>query len=452
MKNIIANAAGFLAASGLISPQILHAQAAPTGISEAAKNIPLIALTYPADISQTADTYIRNIYTRSKWPSGCGGWMVTCADNDSAFDQALVRTAYIIPDVYHALNRSLPGQVILQPATVDVDAAGNLTYKLANPELPVAARVDFMAYVGPKVLGDSPSSSAFTHGVNVLPVFAASVTHGRTQELIALSEGLSSRIGDQPVSVLIQITKTVGAKLEKTAKNISFSTNPWKITDEQWKHVESDPKHEFLVGTIATALLPVTMKIKTIDRERAAKENLPTYRAVFGNELVKSGPVGEALLPSFIAAELDFMKQPTTEYLTNIRTGEFGESVRKTMLAERGFNKKAKTASWLGLLTAGLAGAASGAVGGSSVLMQSQRGLLSGLQQGSNLKQSQQQFSSGMASLAAEQRSVTVNVGSAAMRLSAGSIIQLRNGFRSILLEAVVPSDELKPKRSTGEN
>ena len=410
----------------------------------ASESVPLVTLTFPATITPRAEAFLLEIFRELKWPEGCGGFMARCSDNTNYIDQIVAKTAYYVPDVYAALARELPANsVVIQPATLDVDGAGHFSYRLLNGELPSATTIDFIAFVRPRFYPTAPST-AFTHGLYVLPVFVAASqprTSSKGGELFAISRGVSpTDIAVRP-SALAQLAATAEQKQSAPLSGVvTFEDKQLKITDAQWKHVESPMRiPEFVADLMAGELKPFVAAVKSIDRRAVERSEIVRYASLYSDAVNKAGPVAWAILPEFISAEREFTNSDTLEGLKTLREGEFGQSVRKTLLAEREQNKSAGRTMWTNALSAGVGGyfaGKSGATGPSQI----QQMMQAVMDQQEAMRRAGQAFSESVGGVSAAQRSVVIQMGERQETVIAGTIAELRQKFRQVLLaQAAAP-------------
>lgn len=406
----------------------------------ASESVPLVTLTFPARITPRAEALLLETFRKLKWPAGCGAFMAPCSDNANYLDQIVAKTAYFVPDVYAALARELPANsVVIQPATLDVDRAGRFTYHLPNSELPSATTVDFIAFVAPRVYPTGPSS-AYTHGLYVLPALVASSqpqSRNDSGKLFAISRGISpSDVGTNP-SALVQLAATAEQKRSNPSTGVvTFGDKQLKITDAQWQHVESPVRiPEFVAALMAGELRPFVTAVKAIDRRSVERSQLARYAMLYSNEIAKAGPLAWALLPEFLGAEREFTNTDTLEALQALRAGEFGQSVRKMLLAEREQNKSAGRSRWAGALTAAAGGYFAGASGATSA-PQIQQLMMSIVEQQAAMRRAGEAFTASVGGVSAAQRSVVVNFGQRQETVSARNIPELRERFRALLIES----------------
>ena len=412
----------------------------------ASESVPLVTLTYPETITPRAEAQLLETFKKLKWPAGCGGFMTKCSDNAHYLDQIIAKTTYFVPDVYAALTRELPANsVVIQPATLDLDGSGRFTYRLLNAELPSATTLDFIAFVAPRINPkDGPSSSAHTHGLYVLPALVASQqsqTRSSDGELFAISQGISpSGVGPRP-SALAQLATMVGQKRTDPPQGVVvLDDKQLKIADAQWKHVETPLLVPALVAELmAGQLRPFVAAVKAMDRQAVERSQLTQYATLYSDAVTRAGPIAWALLPEFLAAEREFMNSDTLEGLKALREGEFGQSMRKMLLAERQQNKSVARSKWTSALTAGIGGAFAGASGALSAPQIGQM-MVAVIQQQAAIHRAGEAFSASVGGVSVAQRSVVIQMGERQETVTARTISELRQKFRELLLAQAVPS------------
>ncbi|MFP5330197.1 MAG: hypothetical protein ACLGHC_08710 [Alphaproteobacteria bacterium] len=414
---------------------------APQQMTES-ESVPLVTLTFPATITPRAEARLKQAFDKLKWPVGCGGFMSYCSENDHFLDQIVAKSAYFVPDVYAALAKQLPkNSVVIQAATLDVDSAGRFSYRLPNDDLPSAIRLDFIVFVAPRYYASTPST-VYTHGLYVLPAFVASTqpkVRKSNSELFAISRRISpTGVGPNP-SALVQLATTAEQKRSDAPKGvISFGDKQLKISDAEWKHVESPlQSREFVTGLMAKELKPFIAAVKAIDRRLVERTQIARYASLYSGVIEDAGPAGWELLPKFISAEREFTNEDTLAALSNLREGEFGESFRQMIRAEREQNKKAGRAMWAGALTA-MAGGFSAAAAGTSAGPQM---LVATMQQNMAIAQANNAFSASVGGVASGQRSVVISFGERQITVHARSIPEFREKFRALLMRRAANSD-----------
>ena len=423
----------------IVTGQSAEPLAAPARL--ASHSVPLVTLTFPATITPRAEAKLLETFPKLKWPAGCGNFMAPCSDNAHYLDQIVSKTAYLVPDVYAALARELPADsVVIQPATLDLDEWGRFSYRPVNGELPSATTVDFIAFVAPRIYPTLPSS-AQTHGLFVLPALVASAPppgNDGSGKLVAISQGLwPSNVAARP-SALAQLAVSVGQKRTNPPQGvITLGGKQLKVSDAQWAHIASpESVPDFIAATMTAELRPFVAAVKAIDRQSLERAELARYASLYSEEVKKAGPIAWALLPEFLSAEREFTNGETLGVLKALRTGEFGLSVRKMLLAEREQNKNAGRARWAGALTAMAGGYLAGASGAASAPQM----MMAVAQQQLAMRRAGEAFTASVSGVSAAQRSVVIQMGERQETVTARSISELRSRFRELLLaQAVAP-------------
>ncbi len=424
----------------VVTGQRLEPLVAPHDLTASA-SVPLVTLTFPATITPRAEALLLETLRKNKWPSGCGVFWAQCSDNENYLDQIVAKTTYYVSDVYAALTRGLPpNSVVIQPATLDVDGSGRFSYRLLDNELPSAITLDFIAFVAPRYYPTGPST-AYTNGLYVLPALVASSepqSRNDSGQLFAISQGISpSNVGAHP-SVLAQLAATAEQKRTDPPKSVvMFDDNQLKITDTQWRHVESPIRiPEFAAELMAVELKPFVAAVNTVDRKAIERAQLARYASLYSDAMRTAGPIAWTLLPEFISAEREFTNSSTLEDLKTLREGEFGQSFRKMLLAEREENKRAGRARVSGALTGMLGGYLAGRSGSSSMPEM----IKSVMDQQAALSHAGEAFSASVGGVSVAQRSVVIQMGERQETVIAGTIAELREKFRQLLLaQAAAP-------------
>lgn len=435
----------------LLAAVFIAPQHTAVGSDEPARGIPalgqdlrpIIVLSYPASLSPEAKRAIQPLYMDLNWPQRCGGLygaIDNCERNKEALATALMKTAFYVGDFKCALETSFPeASVVLQPGMLDLSEDGDLAYRIPNPELPASVRIDFLTHVSTRYLPNKPSHSS-THGLFLAGVMAVKIEHPRysgTKGLVAVSDGVDlppiGAKGRQP-AVLLHMAARRDARKGESLRGAGFVTipsKPVKLDEGSWSALVSGSSpcptqaaFRTYIDSLRSAVAPA------LRLEPAASEWLPLEQA-YQPALTGWGDEREAVLSEISWAEYQFTKQVSDDHAEALRSSDLFASLRESVVAERDYNKKASTLSWM----SGLAMTAQGFANLANGVPVGPDGLVAVLAQQQGLRELRAAFDENFDGVQVRQRTVSLRLGNRMLSITASSLQELRSKLREALIE-----------------
>jgi hypothetical protein len=421
---------------------------ADAGMSTANAEVPdggvLVVLSYPARVAPEAQSLLHSRYADA-WI----GSMVAHEPYPQALDNALLKTAYHVTELYAELAARLPqGQVIVQPAEVVLDGTGGFSQRLPAGHLPAVVRVDFLAYCSPGVLYDGRPTDGQTLGREFTPLIcvttdpsASPATRGALMGVDRLPV-LPFAPGAQP-SVLAQLAAKganqsglqVATSIRRPARPGTYTALPFvefQIGEDEWAaHLAAPrPRTSPMARHIASYAAMIAEYATSLDPTAALHAQRLTYRASFDPRAVEAlEPTQVRLLDRFAATETAFLDRTGSAYLTGLYDGEFGASVRLRISAERTYqaqHTRADAMAAFAILAGGLAGGLSGA----GYVNPSVTGIASRTH--TTLSDLATNHSAAMAGLASQQATVAIEMDDGIRTIQASSLSDLRQRLSEI--------------------
>lgn len=418
---------------------------APSYSQPGSKIPPTILLSYPAKVLPEARQKLEAQYGESRWPDGCTTMAGECPAREGALDDLIVKTVYYVSEVFGVLVGHLgEGAVIIQPGTIGLDGNGELQYSIPHPELSAPFRMDFAAAVHPLLAGSVPSYAS-TNGRYLMPAYIVTTdpsVAGRNDGLFKASSGMVFWIGQansQP-SALLSLRKS--AIIEKKAKKAMdkafapFAIKPlWKPFDEKaWDAhlLSADGSVKIATPLIERDLGAVLAAIKMTDVNVLRTAQIDAYAKLYAKELRGKEYLASELMPIFIDAERSYLQVAVMRELHSLKSGQFGQSLRERLAAERKLHKDAGTAMWMSALTMTAANLGQGVLASPSNMF-----VLMG--QESRLQSSAEAANAAFGGVSSEQIDVSFQIAGRNETVQVNSLEQLRGQFRKVIEAQPVP-------------
>lgn len=400
---------------------------------------PTIVLSYPAKILPEARQKLEAQFSESRWPSSCATMVGECPAREGALDDLIVRTVYYVSEVYGVLIDHLgESAVIIQPGTIGLDANGELQYSIAHPELSAPFRMDFAAAVHPLLDGSVPSYAS-TNGRYLMPAYIITAdpsVAGRSDGLFKASSGMVHWIGQtssQP-STLLSLRKS--AIIDKKAQKLvdkafaPFAIKPlWKPFDEKaWDAHLLSPDGSVRIATamIERDLGTVLAAIKMTDLTGPRNAQIDAYSRLYAKELKGKKHLSSELMPIFMDAERSYLQAAVMRELTSLKAGQFGQSLRERLAAERKLHRDAGTAMWMSALTMTAANLGQG-------MLASPNNMLVLMDQENRLQSSAEAANAAFSGVSNEQVDVSFLIAGKNETVQVNSIEQLRDRFKKAI-------------------
>lgn len=404
----------------------------------AADNLaPLVVLSYPVEISKAAQPRMKlafeSPFELRDYARQCGD----CVPSPNALENSLSKTQFYFMEFYSELAKVLPPRsIVIQPAMVDVGEDGKLIYKVWDQELPANLRVDFMVYAMPLVVMRRLSWHN-TIGRFVTPLIAVTVPDSSLEGkryLVTTEHLLFKSNGVQP-SVLIQIFNNSRLNIAQAITDKSVTTLKLKemaISEADWASQinGSQAIESRSLSVMKPYVQAVSSAFQSTNGRSISAVELQAYRSIFTNELAAAGPGGEVLIPKFISAEREFVQKVNLGFIAKLDQGDFGETMRQRLIAERSYHEQQAKSNLLysfAALAGGLSNMSSGRPVGENFAAEEE----------AHQETSSQHFATYSASasgLTNEQFRFVVTVGQKEEVVVGNSVQALRDGFKNILL------------------
>lgn len=328
---------------------------------------PIIMVSYPAIADKEAAQRLRSAYSYIDWPANCGGFFSDCYESDrteEAFDRMLLKTGFYVEDLVHHLAQKYPDyRILVQPGRFACSQECTaLTYTLPNNDIPAAVRIDFAAHSFPFPPKVSPSYAS-THGKFFTPAFtlARPSDDGGSLKYIAVS----SKLNFEPSVNLRGHPSIVGQMLGMASKGpklkgrlIEISKDREEIEDSRWAmRIEQAQPGMIVDDQLSSKLEEALETIAQSDVQEWFENDFHRMRVAYKDTLDALPEENRTLaLETIILTESDYIDAAASQPTMALRQSQFGESLRKILMAERELHKESRGSAWSGFLLGGLAG------------------------------------------------------------------------------------------------
>lgn len=399
-----------------------------------AGTFPHVILSYPAIVTPKASEILREKYLSNPVPKKQRG----VDSYGEAFEDSLSKTAFYVLDFYRALKASSPGiSLVLQPATVDLDDSGRLTYSVPAQGLPAAVRADFLAYAYPGQQSSGYPAGLHSMGGNVTPLISVASEGtefaGSAGTAIYMEPFKGVRAHSEQPSVLLQIASlTQGRGKLAVPKNVSvLEPKRLKIPGAAWsRHLTAWGKGQTALGALfAPYTKAITGTLGSINQSQWQELALDRYLKALAVPGISRSEGVDRLLQKFAKAEAEWASRQSEQQLETLLRGAFGQSMRTRIEKEREYIAAANAASFAQGLMA-LSGAMSSMAAGTPIGLNQQ---VMSLLTDTSIDRMGDAHRQAFEGIAAEQQSVAIETAEGAQVVQAATLRELRDGFRQIL-------------------
>ena len=366
--------------------------------------------------------------------------------NPRMIEDALGRTPYFAHEYVQALMRALPGvPVIALPGTVDL-RDGQLVYRTADVSVPVAMRVDLLAYQGTHMHLGRPWTGSTLPELTLVLEARAATAHTRVPQGILLANAelplIATHGPNNAPSVLLSLfskgAKQPGLSLQLAqqpadpARGVALPVvTSWIPDDEVALHAATGDTPAALAGQMVVDLAHLTAHaLLKVDQREVRQSGLAGQLRFYDSrlaprDLADTDPRWQ-MVAQFAALETQVLAEARTDLLRGAYPGPWGRAWRDRFVAE--------VAAWKRTTQTMLASSLSSmALIGQPATFGSVAAQFQGITQLSrDVATLGEGTQASFEQLDLKQRRVTGQIADMAVSLTASSIGELRQRFKSL--------------------
>ena len=416
---------------------------------EALRGSAAVVVSYPSAITPAALPQAMRQYSAAKIGGSPPPDTGFSGNNPRMIEDALGRTPYFAHEYVQALKLTLPGvPVIALPGTVDL-REGRLVYLTADVAVPVAMRVDLLAYQGTHIHLGRPWTGSTLPELTLLIEARTDTRYTQVPKGILLANTELPHLEPTGPANTPSVLLSLFAKgSNQPGLNLALSQRPTDVTrgiglpvitpwipdEEVSLHAATGDAPSALaaatVGDLAQLTAHALLKVNQLAvRQSGLAEQLRIYDArLMSQDLSETDP-RKQLVAQFAALETQVLAEASTDLLRAAYQGPWGRAWRDRFVAEvAAWNRTKQT-----MQAATLSSMAS--IGQIATLSS----VASQFQSLTNLQRDVAHLSEGMQTsfetLDLKQRRVSGQFGGMAVDLTVNSVGELRHRFKALYSE-----------------